>query len=154
MLLNQDLIWLGEGIIAIWLLVLTVFLYRTIAHYRRLTKNTDKNNLEQVLENLLQEGKQSREITEALTKRAEKIEKEGLGHISKIGLVRFNPFADTGGSQSFTLAVLDGNNSGILISSLHSRDQTRIYAKQVKEGKGVGFELSQEEKEAIAKAQK
>lgn len=72
----------------------------------------------------------------------------------KIGLVRFNPFSETGGNQSFCLALLDGEDSGLVISSLHTRQTTRIYAKPVKKGKGDGYELSAEEKQAIKNAKK
>ncbi|PJC28376.1 hypothetical protein CO054_00495 [Candidatus Shapirobacteria bacterium CG_4_9_14_0_2_um_filter_39_11] len=72
----------------------------------------------------------------------------------KIGLVRFNPFPGTGGDQSFCLSILDGEGSGLVISSLHSRETTRIYAKPVKKGKAAGYELSTEEKQAIKNAKK
>ena len=51
--------------------------------------------------------------------------------IHKVGVVRFNPFKDIGGDQSFALALLDGKNSGVVISSLHTREGTRIYSKPV-----------------------
>jgi hypothetical protein len=74
--------------------------------------------------------------------------------LQKVGFVRFNPFSDTGGDQSFCLSVLDDEDSGIVLSSLHSRGQTRVYAKAVKKGKGKDFELSKEELETIKKAKK
>jgi len=80
--------------------------------------------------------------------------KDGLYDIQRIGLVRFNPFAETGGDQSFCLAILDGQGSGLVITSLHSRDTTRVYAKPVKRGKASGYELSAEEKRAIKNAKR
>jgi hypothetical protein len=70
------------------------------------------------------------------------------------GLVRFNPFAGTGGNQSFCLALLDGEDNGLVISSLHSREVTRIYAKPIKKGKSAGYQLSTEEIQAIKNAKK
>jgi hypothetical protein len=69
----------------------------------------------------------------------------------KITVTRFNPFEDVGGDQSFILCILDTNNSGVIITSLHSRDFTRIYAKPVKNGEGDNITLSKEEKLAIVK---
>ena len=69
----------------------------------------------------------------------------------KIGITRFNPFDDVGGDQSFILSILDQNNSGAIITSLHNRDITRIYAKPIKEGVGENITLSKEEKSAIVK---
>ena len=74
-------------------------------------------------------------------------------HIQKVGFVRFNPFPATGGDQSFALSLLDETDSGFVLSSLHSRDTTRFYAKTVKNGVGVGHELSKEELKAIKNAQ-
>ena len=68
----------------------------------------------------------------------------------KIKLTRFNPFSDVGGDQSFILVILDNTNSGVIITSLHNRDNTRIYAKQIKNGQGFQSTLSREEKSALA----
>jgi hypothetical protein len=66
-------------------------------------------------------------------------------------LLRFNPFSDTGGEQSFVLSLLDGGGNGILLTSLHGRGMTRIYAKRVIAGKS-DQELSAEEKKALSQA--
>lgn len=76
----------------------------------------------------------------------------GLRHaVQHVGLVRFNPFEDTGGNQSFALALLDANGDGFVVSSLHSRAVTRVYAKTVTKGKSEAA-LSDEEAEALKKA--
>jgi len=80
------------------------------------------------------------------------VAEETKSHLQKMGFVRFNPFSDTGGDQSFCLAILDGQDNGIVISSLHSREQTRVYAKEIVAGKPKGVELSKEEREALKKA--
>jgi len=73
------------------------------------------------------------------------------GTIEKMKLIRFNPFDDVGGDQSFILVLLDKENSGILLTSLHHRSFTRIYAKTIKNGQGENITLSKEEKSAILK---
>lgn len=72
--------------------------------------------------------------------------------IQKVGLFRYNPFDDLGSDQSFSLSILDSTNSGIILTSLHHRNFTRIYAKPVKNGEGDSITLSNEEKSAIVKA--
>ena len=79
------------------------------------------------------------------------VEQQGLMAVQRIGVVRFNPFADTGGQQSFAVAMVDGRGSGIVISSLHSRQQTRVYLKQVTEGRSETA-LSEEETQALRQA--
>lgn len=70
----------------------------------------------------------------------------------KVNLVRFNPFNDLGGDQSFILVLLDEQQNGVVVTSLHSRDRTRVYAKPIKNGQGDNVSLSREEKLAIVKA--
>lgn len=71
--------------------------------------------------------------------------------IQKTGIVRFNPFNDMGGNQSFIIALLDQKNNGFVISSLFAKDGNRVYTKEVKAGKS-DHTLSNEEKESIEKA--
>lgn len=67
----------------------------------------------------------------------------------KIGLTRYNPFDDLGGDQSFILCLLDNQNSGAIITSLHSRHHTRVYAKPIKNGQTSGVTFSPEEKQTL-----
>lgn len=69
----------------------------------------------------------------------------------KMQLVRFNPFNDVGGDQSFILCLLDKTNTGVIITSLHTRDSTRVYAKAIKNGSCESQSLSKEETKALIK---
>ena len=71
----------------------------------------------------------------------------------KISIVRFNPFGDTGGDQSFSLAVLDAHDSGYVLTSIHGRQGTRVYVKPIDFGKSK-HQLSEEEQQVLAQAQK
>ena len=66
-------------------------------------------------------------------------------------LIRYNPFSGVGSDQSFSIALLDGNNNGFVITSIYSREGNRVYGKSLKEGKSE-YSLSDEEKKAISKA--
>lgn len=75
---------------------------------------------------------------------------EESGKSIKIQLTRFNPFSEVGGDQSFILCLLDKTNSGAIITSLHNRDFTRVYAKPIKIGQpDDNMSLSAEEKIAL-----
>lgn len=76
----------------------------------------------------------------------------GQRSIHKVGIIRFNPFKDIGGDQSFALALLDGKDSGIVLSSLHTREGTRIYSKPIVKGESEKYALTEEEKQAIKEA--
>ena len=71
--------------------------------------------------------------------------------VQKIGIIRFNPFSGVGGDQSFSAALLDENNNGIVITSLFTQDGNRVYGKPIEKGIS-SYVLSDEEKRAIEKA--
>lgn len=81
------------------------------------------------------------------------LEKMCLKSIQKSAIVRYNPFKDMGGEQSFTIALLDAKNSGIVISSLFTREGTRVYTKLIIQGESKN-QLTEEEKQAIEEAKK
>lgn len=143
------------GILAgflLWFLVLSFLYWYALRHYLRLTKDVKGVNLQKILEEYLKWAGENTENIRQLSERLDKMGVAGSFHFQKVGLVRFNPFEDAGGDQSFALALLDDHGSGIVISSLHGRDMTRMYGKPVREGKEAGYEFSEEEKSAIAKA--
>ena len=69
----------------------------------------------------------------------------------RVGLVRYNPFEETGGNQSFALALLDAGGDGWVLSSLHARSGTRVYAKAITAGRSDAG-LSDEETAALRQA--
>ena len=73
--------------------------------------------------------------------------------IQKIGIVRFNPFSEIGGDQSFSVALLDENNDGLVITSFYTREGNRVYGKPIKQGVSQ-YALSKEEIKAIEMAKK
>lgn len=83
--------------------------------------------------------------------KANLITNKPLDNNLKIKLVRFNPFNEIGGNQSFILCLLDMDNSGVIITSLHNRDQTRIYAKEINMGKIDANIFSKEERNILSK---
>ena len=91
------------------------------------------------------------ERVEALNRLHHELEGLAQHSIQKVGVVRFNPFADTGGDQSFAVALLDAEGNGVVLSSLHGRADTRIFAKAVQAGRSK-HALSDEEQDAIRKA--
>lgn len=86
-----------------------------------------------------------------LAGRTDALENIGEAAIQKIGFKRFNPFERTGGDQSFAVALLDRGNSGVIVSSLYTRDGVRVYAKEIKAGDSR-HPLSEEEREVIEQA--
>lgn len=142
----------GLVIVLVWLGFLTTYLRRMSQKYSVFTEGVRKKTLEEVLTNIVNEQKVTKKDIAYLTTRCDNIEKDGLLHIQKIGLLRFNPFKDTGGDQSFILSLINARDTGVVITALYSRSGTRWYAKRVIEGKGAEHDLSDDEKKSLKMA--
>lgn len=140
------------GLILMWLFVLSFFLYKTRSHYLKLTKKTHSATLETALEKLLNNIDHHKEDIAELQKEVHKLGENARHHYQKMGFVRFNPFDRIGGDQSFVIALLDEEDTGIVLNFLYTREGVRVYAKPVKEGNGIEFELAKEEIDAIKHA--
>ncbi len=111
--------------------------------------NNKKNKKDpENLKDILAQFKDLKGDFDKVSKELEELKKESRSWIRKIGIVRFNPFREVGGDQSFSLALLDADDSGIVISSLYSREENRIYGKPIKNSKSE-YQLSEEENKAI-----
>jgi len=117
----------------------------------QITGGVEGGDLEEILSHHLETVHQVARDLDELAARMAIVESAARHHFTKQGLVRFNPFPDTGGNQSFALVLLDESDDGVIVSSLHSRTGTRIYAKAVNAGK-ADTSLSTEEQEAIDEA--
>ncbi|MBI2334405.1 DUF4446 family protein, partial [Candidatus Daviesbacteria bacterium] len=84
----------------------------------------------------------------SLKKNLADLEGDSKLHVQKVALLRYNPYGDTGGNLSFSAALLDGKGSGIVVTSLHSRSGTRVFAKSISAGKAEQ-NLSEEEQETL-----
>lgn len=132
----------------IWNALLTAFLIWVILFFRKLSKKVGKGNLIKVLDKVLGLQEKAGKDIKGLEKEIEKIWKESEDCVQKKALVRFNPFNEVGGDQSFSLVMLDKKDDGFVLTGLHSRERTRIYVKNIKEGKSK-IDLSKEEKKAL-----
>lgn len=138
---------------ALWLIGLTIFSYYIYSKFNRLTQKNRGENLSQILDNILDTEKTNISDIKNIKKRIDLIVDEEAFHFQKMGLLRFNPFSETGGDHSFSLALLDANDTGVVITGLHTRERTRLYVKPIKLGKSE-YELSEEEQKALTKAKK
>ena len=118
---------------------------------RRLFGEGEGVGLDELLDRQFRRLDTVAERVEALNRLHHELEALSQQSIQKVGVIRFNPFADTGGDQSFAVALLDADGNGVVLSSLHGRADTRIFAKPVQGGRSK-HALSEEEQDAIRKA--
>ena len=114
-----------------------------------MTQRTRKQKLDEVLETLITDDQRLKQKAQELEKQIQQTIQDSRVYFQKIGLVRFNAFGRTGVDQSFVLALLDKEQSGIVVNFIYTHDGVRIYTKRVKKGEGEEFQLSDEEKKAI-----
>jgi hypothetical protein len=131
--------------------VSTVVLVYIWNRLRKIFKGRNAADLEELLGDIAHSADTIMASQERIEQRIDGID-ETLSHaVQHVGVVRFNPFDDAGGDQSFALAFLDARDTGVVLSSLYSREGTRLYAKPIVKGKSK-YRLTEEENEALANA--
>ncbi len=144
----QVIFWILVSLI-VFNFILLVWLWRLTNHYNRLIRNTNHKSLINLLEGIQKTLAQHEKKLLRHRKSIDNLQLDFKKSLQKVILHRFNPFQHTGGKQSFILALLDGHKNGVIITSLHSRENTRFYVKSIKEGEGVDIPLSPEEEKLI-----
>lgn len=139
------------GAFFIWLGVLTFLVFKQKDYLRELFPRDNSRDIRNKFKEVLDQISGFEKNIQILDNRLVGYKKESLANIQKLAVLKYNPYNDTGGEQSFSLAMLNGKMDGILVTSLHSRSGTRIYLKTVKSGKSE-LELSKEEAQVLNKA--
>lgn len=137
----------------LWLSGLSLAFWKLFTHYRRVIGKAHGGDLVSAIDSLIGAEERNAEGIRKLKEKLDLVVEWASSPIQKVGLVRFNPFEETGGAQSFSLCLLDGNDSGFILTALHTRDRTRVYTKSIENGKSK-HELSHEESRALKEAQK
>lgn len=138
-------------LLLVWVALLQRSEARLRLRLRRVLTGGESTSLDQILDQQSQrlDGLSGR--VDALNKLHRELEAITQRAVQKVGVIRYNPFADAGGDQSFAIALLDAEGSGLVVSSLHSRTETRVFAKPVRAGRST-YPLSDEEQQAVKKA--
>ena len=150
----------GILIIALFVLILVLFglvvnanmkYSRLKSSYASFMRGKDGKNLEQ---SILDKFDELDEVTQMSLKNRQdikKINEEMLSNFQKVGIFRYNAFDEMGGKLSFALTLLDGENNGFIINSMHSREGCYNYIKEIVKGESY-IELSEEEAESLERA--
>lgn len=142
------------ALLTLWNVALTALLLWLVGRFFHLGRGVTERNVVAVLEREVQLREKGEKKLTTLKKEVGQLQENSRKSLQRVGVIRFNPYNDVGGDQSFVVALLDGEGDGLVFSSLHGREGTRVYAKPVKLGEGREYSLSGEEKEAIKVARK
>jgi hypothetical protein len=148
---------LGALLVAVLLLAVALLwtgsrLGRLNRLYTRLTRGTSGGTIEEILTEHIQAVMQVQRRMDDLSLTVSQIGDTQLHCLQKVGLVRFDAFEDVGGQQSFAVALLDAERTGMTISSVFSRSDVRVYAKAIRSG-APSHPLTVEEQQAVAQAE-
>ncbi len=132
----------------VWNTYLSYNLNRIKKRTRSFFASSEAKDLEEIIYKQIEKTNKVDGEIKKLIEDNRKIKENMAKCIQRVGVVRFNPFGDVGGNQSFAIALLDKYLSGVIILSLYSREGVKVYSKQIIEGKSE-YTLSEEEEEAI-----
>ncbi|GIV15536.1 MAG: hypothetical protein KatS3mg022_0971 [Armatimonadota bacterium] len=148
--------WLGVSLVLhlVWVLVLMILLVQTRSlskRLRRLTAGATGASLEGVLMDHLARVEEVDTRQRQIEQRVSALEAQVPLCVQHVGLVRYDAFEDVGGQQSFSLAMLDARQNGMILTSVYSRSDVRVYAKAIRQGQ-PSHPLSEEELQALRNA--
>lgn len=139
-------------VLLFWIIALSIRLKKLRRQYVNAMGNTGVANLEEVIIEMRNELEMQRENAERLQEQLQSVQKALPKHKSKIGLHRYNAFSEQGSRLSFSIAFLDERRNGAVLSGIHNRDNTFLYAKPVEKGES-SYPLTPEEQKAIEEAE-
>lgn len=141
------------SIILLWLLILTVRLSRQQKKWKAFFATAEGVDLEKRLEELLRLLKEMRDRQDDQQSSLRRLAQKVAAQKGNIAVKRYNAFSNTGSDLSFSVAFLDEQHNGVVITSIYGREDSRTYAKPVENGTS-SYHLTEEEKQVIQMASK
>lgn len=142
----------STGALALIVIILIIWIALIHKKIKQLTAGANGTSLENIISENNRSIRQQKEVLNQHRNQIESLEDGILSTFQNIGVIRFNPFKDTGGNQSFAIALLNKKNDGVIISSLYTRERVNVFAKPIINGASE-FKLTDEEQQALTKAQ-
>ncbi|SHE87664.1 DUF4446 family protein [Clostridium fallax] len=136
------------SVVALLLFILVIVLFKSLnkleKRYRRLMRGVNNKNIEDLVVNYLDKVDEAKEISKEAMAHCIGLEEHIKGCIQKVSVVRFKAFEDVGSDLSFSVALLDENNDGVILTGIYGRQESTTYAKPI--DKGISrYDLSDEE---------
>ena len=136
------------GIIILLLFVVVIVLFKSIGNidrrYRRLMRGVSGKNLEELINTKLDDVEEAKQLCSESLQKSKLLEEDMKECIQKVAIMRYKAFEDVGSDLSFSIAILDSNNDGILLTGIYARQDSTTYAKPI--DKGISrYDLSEEE---------
>ncbi|HMR55643.1 MAG TPA: DUF4446 family protein [Candidatus Doudnabacteria bacterium] len=150
--LNLEIISLALALLALILGVISITQSNKVRRFRQLFHEDEQpDNLEEIISSISEMLKKLKSDHADLTTIVESQGTTLQTAFQFSSVIRFDSGGSDGGNLSFAVALLDGHQTGLIITSLHGREHNRIYCKPIKEGVSTS-QLSEEEQEALIEA--
>ncbi len=153
--IDPAIVILSLGVITLLLLIMTIIcvvqLNRLYRRYDRFMRGRDAESLENIIVEEIEEIKELRAQDRSNKDVMKTLTRGVKSSYQKFGMVKYNAFKGMGGNLSFAFALLDMNNTGFILNSVHSREGCYLYIKMVEKGE-TDIALGSEEKEALEQA--
>jgi len=152
---KQIYIIIGLIILVFILMIIIIITYTSLnkieTRYRKLMRGVNKKNLEDIVVSYLDKIEEVKEQNDIMKEMYEQINEKLTTCVQNTSMIRYKAFEDMGSDLSFSIALLDGNSSGVILTSIYSRNESTTYAKPV--DKGISrYELSKEENKVLEQA--
>ena len=146
---------IGLAIITLLLFIITMVLLASVKKlekkYRKMMRGVNNKNLEQALNDNLDNIEKALNKSQEAINECKNISQELKGCVNKIAIMRYKAFEDVGSDLSFSIAILDSYNDGVIITGIYSRHDSTTYAKPI--DKGISrYDLSEEELHVLNEA--
>jgi hypothetical protein len=146
---NSDIAVIMLVILTIVVLIETIIICFIQKRYISFMKKMGNgNNLDELLKKYIEDVNEIKRDNSEIKDYYTKLDSDIASCIQKIGIVRYNAFKDVGSDLSFAIALLDGNNNGVVLNGIYGSESSNIYAKPIK-NKTSSYQLSEEEEYAI-----
>lgn len=146
---------IGLSVITILLFIMTMILLSSVnkleKKYRKLMRGVSNKNLEEALNENLDNIEEALKKSELAINECKNLSKELKGCVNKVAIMRYKAFEDVGSDLSFSIAILDSYNDGVIITGIYARHDSTTYAKPI--DKGISrYDLSEEELHVLNEA--
>lgn len=146
---------IGLAIITLLLFIITMILLISVKKlekkYRKMMRGVNNKNLEKMINDNLDNIEISLNKSQEAIDECKNVSQELKGCVNKVAIMRYKAFEDVGSDLSFSIAILDSYNDGVIITGIYSRHDSTTYAKPI--DKGISrYDLSEEELHVLNEA--
>lgn len=149
---SQTIIIVALIVVVIILFIMLTVVFKSLnsleTRYKKFIRGTNNKNIEELITNYLDKIDKAKEETEYMKELYKSLNERLVQCIQKVSIIRYRAFEDVGSDLSFSIALLDQNNDGIIITGIYGRNESTTYAKPIDKGMSR-YDLSQEEKQVL-----